>query len=238
MLELIIDPRGEVAIDNLEYLMEQFPGYAQRAVASALKSEGFRLSQIIKMVIAGRGVDGSWPLLNPHTGILKRRFDQQGKERWLKNWRSVWVGKKGDKQRMQSYRYLRGERKNQRRVILSTLTEPQSRIRNAVGYAYDEQTNSVDVSFNGQLFSSGKRARMRFLLHQQSEGYSKTITPKMRKMLFAMGFPIKKETLELKVPQRESIQPVFDHQKETIVKNIDEKFQAALNRYIFGGMKI
>lgn len=226
MLEITIDRRGEISIENIGWMMEQFPAYASRAIASALKSEGYRLSQLIKLVIAGKGVDGSWPPLNPHTGVLSRKTGQGGQARWMKNYRMVWRGEKGKKKRVREY-------KSQ---ILSSRLEPQARIKNAIGYLYDEQLQSVDVSFQNGIFKS-RRDRMRFLMHLQSEGYAKTITPKMRKMLFSMGFPVKKETTMLKVPKRESIQPVFDNQKNQIVKNIDEKFAAALNRYIWGGMK-
>jgi len=226
MLEITIDRRGEISIENMEYMLDNFPGYATRAIASAMKSEGFRLSQLIKLVIAGRGVDGSWPDLSPHTGILSRRYGKDGRARSVKNYRMVWKGEKGHKVRVREYKP----------VMLSTRKNPQDRIKNAIGYLYDENTQTVDVSFQNGLFKS-KRDRLRFLLHLQAEGYTKVITPRMRKMLFAMGFPIRKGTTMLKVPKRESIQPVFDQQKNTIVKNLDEKFAAAMNRYIFGGSK-
>jgi hypothetical protein len=226
MLEIVIDKRGEIAIDNLEWLMDQFPGHARRAIASALKSEGFRLAQIIKMVIAGKGVDGTWPDLNPHTGVLSRKIGKGGKSQWVKNYRMVWRGERGKKYRVREY-------KSQ---ILSSRKAPQAKIKNAIGYTYDEDTNSVDVSFQNGIFRT-KRDRLRFLMHLQSEGYSKVITPKMRKMLFALGFPVKKETTHLKTPKRESIQPVFEQQKHTIVKNLDAKFQSALDRYIFRGAR-
>lgn len=226
MLEITIDRRGEISIENIEWMMSQFPAYASRAIASALKSEGYRLSQLIKLVIAGKGVDGSWPMLNPHTGVLARKIGKGGQSRWVKNYRMVWRGEKGKKKRVKEYKAQ----------ILSTRLEPQSKIKNAVGYLYDEQLQSVDVSFQNGIFKS-RRDRMRFLMHMQSEGYSKVITPRMRKMLFSMGFPVRKETTMLNVPKRASIQPVFDHQKNQIVRNIDEKFAAALNRYILGGIK-
>ena len=234
MLEITIDRRGEISIENIQYMLENFPGYATRAIASAMKSEGFRLSQLIKLVIAGRGVDGSWPDLNPHTGILAKRSTRSDKELWIKNYRTLWRGEKGSKERYKSYHYVSGEKKGLRRPIKSSRKEPQSRMKNAIGYSFDDETSTLDVSFQSTIFKS-RRDKMRFLMHLQAEGYTKVITPRMRKMLFAMGFPIRKDTTMLKVPKRESIQPVFDQQKNTIVKNLDEKFAAALNRYIFGG---
>lgn len=229
MLEIIVDPRGEIAIDNLEYLMDQFPGFASRAIASALKSEGYRLSQILKLVSAAHGVSGDWPLLNPHTGVLERktirRGPRAGQTQMVKNFKWVWKGEKGKKKRVKEYR---GQ-------ILSTKRDPQAKLRNIIGYQFDEDTTSVDISI--QPAAGSRRNRLRYLMHLQSEGYSKAITPRMRKMLFALGFPIKKETTQLTTPQRALFQPVFDQQKETIIRNIDQKFQDALNRYIFGGMK-
>lgn len=229
MLEILIDRRGEISVENIEYMIASFPGYANRAIASALKSEGYRLSQILKMVSAAHGVSGNWPLLNPHTGILDRmkirKGPKAGQTKWVKNFRWVWKGEKGKKKRVKEYR---GK-------ILSTKRDPQARIRNIIGYKFDESTLSVDISV--QPSAGTRRNRLRFLMHLQSEGYSRTITPKMRKMLFALGFPVNRQTRELTTPQRALFQPVFDHQKNTIVNNINQKFQDAIRRYIFGGFK-
>lgn len=219
MLEIYFDDRGELAVDSLPALFKAFPEYAERATASALKSEGHRLKNLLQAAVMARGVQGEWKKLNPHTGILAL-----GKKRTLKNYRMVWKGEKGRKKRAPEY----WGRK------LSTKTAPLSKLRGALRYQYDADMQMVSIGF---LQSAGVSQGMLSLAAMHAEGYSTAITPKMRKMLFALGFPVKKSRTVLKTPARPLIDPMFKREEDNIMDNVETKLISALQRYLYGGAK-
>lgn len=217
MFEIYLDERGEVAIENMEILLKAFPQYAERAVASALKSEGFRLRDLIRTAIKTGGPDGGkWEKLNPHTGIIS-----MGKKRSIKNYKMVWKGKKGNKRRVRQYKD----------VMLSTKTAPLSKLAGAVRYNYDADTQMVSIGF---LQYAGVSAGMLKLAGMHAKGFKTKITPKMRKMLFALGFPVKSSTSTLETPARPVIEPVFRQEEGDIMRNIESKFMASILRYMEG----
>ena len=215
MLEIYLDERGEVAIENMEVLLKAFPQYAERATASALKSEGFRLRNLVKAAIRAGGVDGNkWEKLNPHTGVLSR-----AKKGTVKNYKMVWKGQKGSKRRVRQYKD----------VMLSTKSAPLSKLAGAVRYDYDSSDKMVSIGF---IQNAGISAGMLKLAGMHAKGFNTRITPKMRKMLFALGFPVKKSTTTLESPARPVIEPVFRHEEGEIMRNIEQKFMASILRYM------
>lgn len=228
MLELYFDRRGEVALENLADLMDAFPQFAGRAIASAMRSEGYRLRGIMQDAIAGGGpgkkvalgTERSWPVLNPHTGVLaqsKRRITTKD----FKNYKMVWKGKKGSKKRVAEYK----------QVILSTRQDPLLRLRGGIRYAYDPETQLLTVGFVNQ-----PRKVLRWV-HAQAEGYSVKVTPRMRKYFFAIGFPLKKTTTTLRVPPRPLVEPIFRAEKDQILANIRQKFTNNVLRYMVEGKR-
>lgn len=213
MLEIYFDKRGELAIENLSALLKAFPQYAERAAASALKSEGYRLRDLIKDAIRRGGVDSEWSKLNPHTGVLAR-----AKKGSVKNYKMAWKGPKGSKRRVRQYKD----------VMLSTRLAPLSKLYGAVRYEYDDETQTMNIGF---LQSAGVSAGMLKLARMHAQGFETPITPRMRKMLFALGFPIKKSTTTLKTPARPVIDPVFQQEKNNITRNLELKFFKSLERY-------
>jgi len=215
MLEIYLDERGDVAIENMEILLKAFPQYAERATASALKSEGYRLRNLVKAAIRARGVEGSkWENLNPHTGILGR-----AKKGYVKNYKMVWKGEKGSKKRARQYKD----------VMLSTKSAPLSKLAGAVRYDYDPNDQMMSIGF---IQSGGVSPAMIKLAGMHAKGFQTNITPKMRKMLFALGFPIKKTTSKLETPARPVIDPVFRQEEGNIMQNIEDKFMASILRYM------
>lgn len=214
MLEIHLDERGEIAIENMSALLKAFPQHAEWATASALKSEGYRLKGLIQNAIRRGGVDGEWDKLNPHTGVLAR-----AKKGWVKNTKSVWKGQKGSKRRVNQYK----------EVMLSTRTAPLSKLAGAVRYKYDDDMQMVDIGF---IQSAGVSDSMLRLARMHAEGYKTPVTPRMRKMLFALGFPVKKTTTKLETPARPVIEPIFEQERDNIMGNIERKFIAAINRYL------
>ncbi len=213
MLELYIDERGEVAIENIDALLTAFPKDMQRAIESALKSEGYDLKNLIKEAIRRGGVNGEWQKLNPHTGVLAR-----AKKKHVKNYRTVWKGQKGSKKRVRQYK----------QQILSKRQNPLSKLAGAVRYKYDKEMGMVSIGF---IQSAGVSAGMLKLAGMQAKGFETKITPKSRKMLFALGFPIKKSTSVFKTPARPVIEPVFKQEKDHMMQDIERKFFKSLARY-------
>lgn len=215
MLEIYLDERGEVAIENMEILLKAFPQYADRAVASALKSEGYRLRNLVKAAIRAGGTDGSkWEKLNPHTGILAR-----AKKGTVKNYRTVWKGQKGSKKRVRQYKD----------VMLSTKSAPLSKLAGAVRYDYDPNDQMMSIGF---IQSGGVSPAMIKLAGMHAKGFKTKITPRSRRMMFALGFPVKKSTTTLETPARPVIEPIFRQEEGDIMSNIEDKFMASILRYM------
>lgn len=217
MLEVFVDERGELAIENMEELLKDFPEHADRAVASGLKSEGYRLKGLIQSAIKSGGPQSSWDSLNPHTGVMSR-----AKKGYIKNFKMVWRGKKGNKKRIRQYKD----------IILSTRKNPLTKLAGAVRYQYDDELKTVDIGF---IQSEGVSPGMLKLARKHAQGETTRITPKMRKFLFAIGFPVKGSTTQLKTPARPVIDPIFEQEQNNITANLEIKFLKALDRYFKEG---
>jgi hypothetical protein len=84
----------------------------------------------------------------------------------------------------------------------------------------------------GFIRAKGVSDKLLKLAGMHSKGFSTPITAKMRKMLFALGFPVKKSTTSLKTPARPVIEPVFQHEQGNIMGNVEAKFLASIQRYM------
>ena len=219
MLEIHFDRRGEVALENMADLMAAFPRYAHRAINSALASEGFRLKNIVQETIRAGGPGGSWPELNPHTGILGL-----AKRRDLKNYKMGWRGPKGKKRRVKLYWSAAGGKRSTRR-------NPLLKLRGAVRYFVDKKTQTMNIGF---IRAS---TRLLAIVHAQAEGFTTPVTPRMRKFMFAMGFPLKKSTRALRTPPRPLISRIFDLEKDNVHENLRRKFLLNVTRYMLEGKR-
>lgn len=214
MLEIYLDRRGEIAVENMEALLKAFPQHAERAKASALKSEGWRLSGLVKEAIRRGGPEGhTWDKLNPHTGVLSR-----AKKGSIKNYKMAWKGQKGSKKRVRQYKD----------TILSTRSKPLLKLAGAVRYKYDKEMDMVSIGF---IQHAGVSDGMLKLAGVQAKGFTTRITPRSRRMLFALGFPVKKSTTTLETPERPVIEPIFRQEEADILANIERKFFSNIDRY-------
>jgi hypothetical protein len=213
MFEIYFDIRGEVALEKMARV--SFPKYEDRAVASALKSEGYRMRGILKEDIRAGGHGGSWDKLNPHTGVLSRR-KRSGRIMSIKNYRMVWKGSRGQKKRVRKYKG----------VMLSTRQNPLTKLRGAIRYVYDDDLQMVSIGF------VNVSRRLLALVRMHAEGFETRVTPKMRKMLFALGFPIKESTRVLIAPKRPLIEPAFEREEYNITKNVRNKILKNIMRYM------
>lgn len=210
MLELFVDS-DSISIENFEDLLDSYPEHAERAMSSAMKSEGNRLRLKMQKLLGNGGYGLDWPQLNPHSGILSL-----AKRRWAKMYKSVWVGEKGSKKRVQQHVGTK----------LSGKKNPMMKFKGGIRYKYNNESGTLSIGF---INASYKFTR---LINQQAEGYSVPVTRRVQKMAFALGFPLKKTTKELVTPSRPLVDPVFEAEKENVPGNIEAKFWTNLERYM------
>jgi hypothetical protein len=220
LIEVHIDETGAIFIDNVYELTRKFPEHAERALGSALKSEGWRLQQVIKWAIRKGGPDSAkWQELNPHTGVLNaRRAGLDGRYKTIKNFRMAWRGEKGKKRRVREYKP----------VMESARKKPFSRLAQGVRYKFDGADMSVAVGF----VDANRASHLEKLLGRHAAGFETPVTPKMRRMAFALGFPLKKTTTRLRSPARPLMEPVFNEQRARIMDEMEKKFTRNINRYL------
>jgi len=73
--EIYLDTRGEAGIENFDELARHFPKWADRAINSALSSEGYRVLDILKGSFDRGGPPGhSWEKLHPYTMRLRKGY--------------------------------------------------------------------------------------------------------------------------------------------------------------------
>lgn len=209
MLDIRIET--EKLSELLQQVME-LPGIFSRARASALKSLGWHVQQDLKHEgrQATKGGLLQWPKLNPHTGVLAGRRTRDGKirnRRWKRD------------------RYRTGEKKGQTMQKFSKREEPFSRMVNMVRYNVDVEDDMVEIGF------LNPKRNVYIWLRQHEKGYNVRITPKMRKMLFAWGFPVAADTTELKVPARPWVKPVERVWKDKATTVFERRFWVAYEKY-------
>lgn len=80
--EVFIESDGEAGIANFEELARVFPRWADRAINSALSSEGYRLLNILKASFDRGGPPGrSWEKLHPYTMRLRKGYRNRPRKR-------------------------------------------------------------------------------------------------------------------------------------------------------------
>lgn len=210
--EIYFDHRGEFGLEAWEKLLARFPEHAPRAIASALKSEGYRIQQLIKLAVQ-RGGEPKWPALNPHGPII----------RLAKRSRNAKMSKlaRGVKARRTKWEKAVAQDKH---IESGGAPLPLQKLAGASCYRYDDSTKTVTIGFLDQ--------RKRGLGKMHAAGYKIEISDRMRKLLFASGMPLKKETTELTVPARPVVGFVFEREKKNIVNNIKVRVVNNIYRYL------
>jgi hypothetical protein len=210
MSEISINTKG---LEDFRDLCARFPDHADRAVKSALRSEGYRLQQIIKTAIQlGGPASGKWPVLHPHTLAIMAARRRQAR----------WAAKraKGVKVRASTVAKYRGHVEMDAGGI-----GPLRKLAGATRYTYDDTTKTVTIGF----LDPGKRG----LAQKHAAGYTQKVDRKMGKLLAAHGFPVKTGTV-LKIPPRPVVAPVFRMEEKNLIKNIHEKVANNIYRYLTG----
>lgn len=187
-----------------------------RATKSAISAVGFYLQKEIQRqgrLGSNSGSYLNWPKLNPHTGILSKRRGRYGKLQAVKNYRLRWKGKKGEKTRVKSYR----------ESWLSSRANPFSRAVSLARYQKASTGLSVRIGF--------LKPGIMKLMQKQAEGWTTPVSSSSRKMFFALGFPLKKETRELRVPGRPWVEVIFRHEQPKLPALFEQKYSGAIQRY-------
>jgi hypothetical protein len=224
-MELYIGKQhGEIGLEDAETLLAKYPTYARRGLSSAMKSEGYRLKDVIRQTIRQGGPNGSWPKLNPHTGVLNR-----ASKGWVKNSKKSRyriTAKKGYERFKKAKNIYKG-------YMISTKRAPLLKLAGGTRYTYDPDLMVTEIGF----LSGRSPGATTVLAKKHAQGFRVPVTSKSRRWAFGLGFPLKKETTELVIPPRPVVGPVFDAEKGRIVRNISEKTLANIERYASGGSK-
>src|SRR6056297_1803195 len=79
--EIFLDTRGEAGIENFDDLARHFPKWANRAIDSALSSEGYQLLQTLKSAFSGGPPGHSWEKLHPYTLRLRKGYRNRSRKK-------------------------------------------------------------------------------------------------------------------------------------------------------------
>ena len=203
---------GEIGLEDYQNLLALFPNYADRAIASALRSEGYRLQQVIKRSIQLGGPEGGrWPKLHPHT-LMIQRFVRLYRGRQ----RRVLAGKK-----------VRGWRDKERHMEIQAGKHPLQKLAGATRYFYNKGEKMVTVGFLA--------SQARWLAKRHAQGFEIDVSSeRARRFHFATRMPLARGTTKLKVPPRPVVSVVFEREGRQIRQNVYGKVFANVGRYLAG----
>lgn len=197
------------SLEQYRRIIAAMPERVTAATASALKSEGFRLREIIKRSVEQGGHESEkWKALNPHTPIFNkaRKAARKGKRTRL--------GKaKITTTRMRLTQELSG-------------AKPLKKLASGARYQYSTGSQTVTIGFIS--------ARVMFLMKKAAEGFTTTITPRMRRMAFAIGFPLRKGLAAFTAPPRSVVPQVFRAERTRMVGNVRDKVAANVIGHMIG----
>lgn len=219
MIDIQVDIEG---LSDLTKSVLDLPGLFARARKSALSSLGWSVQQDLKAT--GRAL---MPKLNPHTGVLSVMHTQGSRAG-----RNVtWAKRRRNKEWVKGTSRLHGKDGKVARK-LSTRLQPFSRFVNMVRYKTDPEDVLVEI---GLL---RPKANYWQWMAKNTAGWSTAVTPRMRRMLFAAGFPIARETRQLKTPARKWIDVVRARWESKATEYFEKKFWEAYERYTSGKQTI
>lgn len=201
---------GEIGLEDYQNLLALFPDYADRAIASALKSEGFRLQQVIKRSIQLGGPEGArWPKLHPHT-LMIQRFVRLYRGRQ----RRVLAGKR-----------IRGWKDKERHMEIQANKHPLQKLAGASRYFFNAAEKMVTVGFLA--------SKARWLAKRHAQGFEIDVSSaRARRFHFAARMPLAKGTTKLKVPPRPVVSVIFEREGRQIRQNVYGKVFANVGRYL------
>lgn len=190
------------SIKAIDKLFMTFPQHADTAISYAMKSEGHRLRTIMHNILS-TGDGGEY--------VNWARLNPHT--------RIISKAKKGRTAMIQKSTHTKKVTGN-----TQTATPPLHNLKSGLRYIYNKESGSLKTGF--------LTPKTRNLAQKHASGYSVPVTPKMRKMAFALGFHLKTGTGSLKIPARPLAGPVLEAEKDNIFRNIETKFRSHIFRKI------
>lgn len=202
--------QGEIGLEEYGNLLSLFPNYADKAIASALKGEGFRLKDVIRRAIILGGPEGAkWPRLHPHT-LMIRSLQRTYRRRQSR----ILHGKK--------VRKWKGERHEE---IDPKGFHPLQKLAGATRYFYSKDEHLVTVGFLA--------SKARWLAKRHAQGFEIDVSgARARRFHFAARMPLAKGTRRLKVPPRPVVSVIFEKQGREIRQNVMQRTAYNITRYL------
>ena len=191
------------------------------AIGKALQPEGYRLRREMSDAIDKGGVStNKWPGINTQA----RWMTAARKRGWIKNWRMVWRGKKGNKRRGKEYwseRFRKTISASRARQLQTAA--PFAKFKGGLRYDYDKDKTTMEVGFVNPSTPFQK------ILERHAGGFSTPISAKARRFAFAMGLPISKHKHFFNIPARPLVGPVWKQEESQSLRNIEQKFLETVN---------
>jgi hypothetical protein len=202
--------QGEIGLEDYQNLLALFPSYADRAIASALRSEGYRLQQVIKTAIQTGGPEGAkWPKLSAHTLMIQRFVRLY----------------KGRQARKAKGKRVKGWRDTERHMEMAANKFPLQKLAGASRYFYNPGEKLVTIGFLDP--------RKRGLAKMHAQGFEIDVSSeRSRRLHFAARMPLKKGTTKLRVPPRPVVSVIFEREGKQIRQNVYEKVFSNIGRYL------
>jgi len=196
-------------LEQFRRIVADAPAVAKSATGSALKSEGWRIREVIKASVLGGGhPTAPFPALNPHTAAFNRARKAARRGKRMKRERG-------------------GIKTTGMRLAMElSLAKPLKKLASGARYQYFSESQTVTIGFIS--------ARVMFLMKKAAEGFRTAITPKMRRMAFAIGFPLRGGTTRFSAPARPVVPPVFRAERERMTENVRDKVAAQVIGHVIG----
>jgi hypothetical protein len=216
MAEIYIGTKhGEFSLEAWQELTARFPQFADRAIASSVRSEGARMQKMIKTAMMMQRLFGlDIPPLSPHTAYIKAAVRRE-RRRNLRIEKGVKVRKR--------------KTPEGKHHEIESPVNPLQRLAGSIRYQYNDAIKTATV---GPLDE-----KWRGLMKMHAQGFSLNITPRSRRFHFAVGMPLAKGTTQLRVPPRPIIAMIFQRERDQIIKNVQEKTHRNIYRYLTGKSK-
>jgi hypothetical protein len=203
--------QGEIGLDDWGELLARFPRHSPRALASSLRSEGYRLQQMIKTAILLGGIaEAKLDPLHPHT-LAVRAWERRARQRAARRAKGV---------RVRKIKRLEHVEVNPGGI------RPLRKLAGGTRYEYNDSVKTVTIGFF--------KMPWREIAEQHATGFKTPVNNRMRKMMFAAGFPLAKGTQELTVPARPVVGPIYKREKDNIIRNVQDKTITNIYRYLTG----
>jgi hypothetical protein len=184
----------DTATPFLKKVAAENPSYLRRAV----RHTGWWLQKSIKYEIR-QGIPGG----KPYTPFSKLKNVRSETEIVFLNRISKKTGKQKQIRR----------RVGASRLVRETTHKPLGKLANAVGYKfYPDSIRSVVGWLSLSAQSVGTK---------MEKGYTINVTPKMKRMYAASGFPLNKSQID--VPARPTFDPIFKEKSGQIVQHLEKR---------------